>query len=247
MNNGILAQSLAYATARITQEGRYGVVAAFSDVMAEYSALRRSVGLCDFSTHGKFKITGDDYVRWLSELVSRDLEFFDTEKTLFALCLNEQGEALDLVTLYKYEDAILVETEASNRDRLADWFEQHRTDAVVIEDVSEELALIGFEGPQAFKVARMLIDFEISSIPFQSFVETTKDGQLLTLARIGSTGEYGYKVFAPAEYSACIMGRTLCQSLRSGWQTMWQRSVRDCHARSTPAGDTGRDQPSGCA
>src|SRR5690348_10225904 len=102
MNNGILAQSSTHIDAHITEQGGYGVVTSFGSVMEEYAALRGTVGLCDFSTHGKFKLSGPHHVDWLAKLVSRDLDFFDTEKTLFSLCLTEQGEILDIVTLYKY-------------------------------------------------------------------------------------------------------------------------------------------------
>ncbi|GCE49814.1 aminomethyltransferase [Thermosporothrix hazakensis] len=196
MNTGLL--TVTHEQAVMKDEAGYGIIASFGDVMKEYAAIRSSVGIFDMSTHGKFRVSGDEHVAWVSKMVSRDIEFLNSETEIFALCLDEEAKLLGIVTLYKYDDAIVIETETTDRKRLTEWFEQHREEGVEIEDISDEYALIGLEGPLAFKVAQTLLDYEISSIPFQGFVEVERDGATLLLARTGYTGEYGYKVFVPA-------------------------------------------------
>jgi len=199
MNTDQLAHEATHANAHLQNEGEYSIISSFGAINKEYAAIRGSVGIFDFSTHGKFRITGDEHVSWVSRLVSRDLEFLNSETTVFALCLNEAGEVLGIITLYKYDDAILIETETANRAVIAAWFESQRTEDIKIEDVSNRLALIGLEGPQSFKVAKTLLDFEISSVPFQGFVEVDYNGETIVLARSGYTGEYGYKIFVSSD------------------------------------------------
>ena len=196
MNTGLLTNE--QSSAQIYTEGKYEMVASFGDVAEEYAAIRGSVALFDFSSHGKFKISGENHLDWISGLVSRNLEFMDSESVIMALCFNEAAEVLGIVSLYKYDDSVLIETETAERDLLAAWFEQHRTDGVEINDLSDSSALLGLEGPAAFKVAQTLLDYEISSIPFQGFVEVEYQGEPAILARTGYTGEYGYKILADA-------------------------------------------------
>lgn len=197
MNIGLLTSQEHLEQAQVRTEGAYGIVSSFSSIAEEYAAIRGSVAIFDFSTHGSFKVSGDEHVAWVASLVSRDLEFVNSETVTFALCLNETADVLGIVSLYKQDNSIIIETETADRDRLAAWFEEHRAEGIKIEDMSERIALIGIEGPAAFKVVQTLLDYEISAIPFQGFVETTYQGETLLLARTGYTGEYGYKVVAP--------------------------------------------------
>jgi aminomethyltransferase len=197
MNIELLTSTEAFTQAQIREEGAYDVVASFGNSAEEYAAVRGSVAIFDFSTHGRLRISGDDHVAWTSKLVSRDLEFLNSETATFALCLNEQAEVLGIITLYKFDDAILIETETSERDLLTAWFVEHSEEGIQIEDVSEESFLLGLEGPVAFKIIQTLLDYEVSSIAFQGFIEVEYQGEQLLLARTGYTGEYGYKLLAP--------------------------------------------------
>lgn len=180
-------------------QGQSRVEGAYDEVTSsEYAAVRGNVAIFDFSTHGLLKVSGDDHVAWASKLVSRDLEFLNSETATFALCLNEQADVLGIITLYKFDDAILIETEPAERELLATWFIEHCEEGIEIEDVSEQSCLIGLEGPVAFKVVQTLLDYEVSSITFQGFVEVEYQGETLLLARTGYTGEYGYKLIVPA-------------------------------------------------
>lgn len=181
------------------------------DVKREYAAIRGSVGIFDFSAHGKFKVSGENHIPWLSHLISRDLEFMNSERSAFALCLNDESKVLGILTLYKYDESIWVETDVDARERIAAWFSQHQEDGVEVEDISDGYDLIGLEGPSAFKVAQSLIDFEISSIPFQGFVDIEWQDTTVLLARTGYTGEYGYKLFVPAEQGNALWNELLAQ------------------------------------
>lgn len=213
MNMELLTSQEAFAQRQVRAEGTRDGAAC-----AEYAAIRGNVAIFDFSTHGQLKISGDDHVAWTSKLVSRDLEFLNSETATFALCLNEQADVLGIITLYKFDDAILIETEPAERELLADWFTQHREEGIEIEDVSEQSLLLGLEGPAAFKVVQALLDYEVSSIAFQGFVEVEYQGETLLLARTGYTGEYGYKLIAPANIAPQLWNELHEQVYKLGGQ-----------------------------
>ena len=199
--NTLLIQTTDAQTSIQTHNG-YPVVSSYGDVYQEYAAIRGSVGIFDFSSHGKFRISGDNHISWLSRLVSRDLEFSNSETVTFALVLQEQAEVVGIVSLYKYDDAIWLETETAERERIAAWLESQQEEDVQIEDISNDYGLIALEGPQSFKVVQQLINFEISSIPFEGFTDITWQGVNVMLSRTGYTGEYGYKLFIPEKQAA---------------------------------------------
>ncbi|WP_075618275.1 glycine cleavage T C-terminal barrel domain-containing protein [Paenisporosarcina indica] len=211
-NTEILTQSVKDFS-NILNKGGYEVVGSYSDVESEYNVIRNQVALIDYSANGKFKVTGDEHVEFVNNLLSFDIEYLDIEKTAFSLILNEEGQVVDLVTLYKQEDYLLIETSVAKRNEVYEFLSKNNdSDEIVIEDVSNTLSAIAFEGPYAWKLGQPLIDFDISSLPFQSFVETTWNDEKLIFARTGVTGEYGYKVFLPTVSALKIWSFLLTQS-----------------------------------
>ncbi|MEH7895736.1 aminomethyl transferase family protein, partial [Bacillus thuringiensis] len=74
------------------------------------------------------------------------------------------------------------------------WLENQKTNGIEIIDISQTHSLLGFEGPYAWRLAQQFLDFEISSLPFQSFVLNQLFGKEILLARTGVTAEYGYQL-----------------------------------------------------
>ncbi len=183
--------------ARVT-EGESQRVLVFEDQISEYYALRKKVGLLDYTATGIFRIEGRESIDFLNFLVTKNIEFMEYGQVISALLLSVEGTFVDLVVLYKLEDCVLLETSQSNYEKVKTHLQMYvgRFDAVVI-DQSYDLGLIGFEGPNAWKVAQTLLDFEVSTLSFQTFLNFSWEGKSLLLVRTGSTGEYGYKILVP--------------------------------------------------
>lgn len=187
----------------------YAVVATYTNEVEEYDALRNGVGLYDLSAAGKFVVGGDAHLEFMNQLVTKDIEFLDVEKTIFTLLLNDEGNVIDAVTLYKREESILIETSVAGRDAVGAWLEARKTDEVELEDVSDKLSILAFEGPYSWKAGAGLIDFDISLLPFQSFVENEINGHQAIFCRNGVTGEYGYKVVIESEAAPALWEQLL--------------------------------------
>ncbi|WP_346780824.1 glycine cleavage T C-terminal barrel domain-containing protein [Bacillus cereus] len=96
--------------------------------------------------------------------------------------------------MFKNEDSITVITTAHKKDTVLAWLENQKTNGIEIIDISQTHSLLGFEGPYAWRLAQKFLDFEISSLPFQSFVLNQLFGKEILLARTGVTAEYGYQL-----------------------------------------------------
>ena len=177
--------------------GGYTEVISYVEVVEEYNVLRKGVGLIDLSACGKLKLTGEAHVEFINRTVSKDIEYLDVEKTALTLLLDYEGKVIDLITVFKLEDSILLQTSTGKRQQVLDWFNELKTDGVEVEDLSDTMAIVAFEGPYAWKLGQTLINFEISSLPFQSFTEIEYAGEPAIFARTGVTGEYGYQVLVP--------------------------------------------------
>ncbi|MED3616093.1 aminomethyltransferase [Bacillus wiedmannii] len=159
-----------------------------------YDAVRSGIGVIDLSETGRIVVKGEDHVEFLDRLVTKDIMFMEEETTLFTLLLQEDGTVIDIINLFKNEDSITVITTAHKKDTVLDWLENQKTNGIEIIDISQTHSLLGFEGPYAWRLAQKFLDFEISSLPFQSFVLNQLFGKEILLARTGVTAEYGYQL-----------------------------------------------------
>ncbi|WP_258278556.1 aminomethyltransferase family protein [Paenibacillus sp. SC116] len=181
----------------LRDESGYGVIAAFQGAEHEYRALRNHVGLIDLSASGLYLISGEDFVEFVSSLLTKDIDFLDIEKTLTSLMLDEDGHIIDMVSVYRLEQSILIETSAARRDKVGAWLAERKSDGVEIENWNATRTMIGFEGPYAWQLAQTIVPFDISSLPYQAFVEIELEEEPIVFIRSGFTGEYGYKIIVP--------------------------------------------------
>ncbi|MGA4500991.1 aminomethyl transferase family protein [Bacillus bombysepticus] len=159
-----------------------------------YDAVRNGIGVIELSATGRIVVKGEDHVEFLDRLVTKDIMFMEEETTLFTLLLQEDGNVIDLINLFKNEDSITVITTPHKKDTVLAWLENQKTNGIEIIDISQTHSLLGFEGPYAWRLAQQFLDFEISSLPFQSFVLNQLFGKEILLARTGVTAEYGYQL-----------------------------------------------------
>ncbi|MDQ0229078.1 hypothetical protein [Metabacillus malikii] len=218
MNTTLKLSSFTQSTsqnAELVDKAGYGVVEYYTDVKAEYSAIRHGAGIYDATANGLIKVSGGQFLEFVNDFITIDIEFLDIEKSVFSLILDEQGNIIDLVTVYLLDESIIIETSPIKRETIFTRLRELSTvHEVEIEDLTESTTLLQIEGPYSWKVCEKLIDFEISSIPFQSFVEFEYNEQAAILARTGVTGEYGYKVFVKHEHAVELYNFLLSQNHR---------------------------------
>src|SRR5205814_7214895 len=70
---------------------------------------------------------------------------------------------------------------------------------VTVTDVSKRHRVFGLEGPESFRIVQKFLEFPVASMAYRSFAQTTHGGIELTVSRTGVTGEYGFKLWAPAD------------------------------------------------
>jgi glycine cleavage system aminomethyltransferase T len=180
----------------------------------EYRSLRSSAAVFDHAGVGLIACAGEAGDR-VALLVSRDIEFLTSEQCTTAALLAATGEVIDILTVYRLDDGLLLETSVGRRHAVLDSI--HRaigTEGVT--DLSQTYASIGIEGPYSWGVVGRVIGHEYSAIPYESVVEITWAGSPVLMARTGFTGEYGYKWIGNREAITDLLASLLAQAGPAG-------------------------------
>ena len=150
MTRTILSEHLAAHGARLGEYGGAETLAAFGDPQAEFAALRSAAGLFDLGWRAKLAVTGEDRVRWINGMVTGNVRDLPLGRGTYSFLLNPQGHILGDLYIYNRGDNLLLDTDASQSQRLREVFEKYIImDDVEVTDISEKLTALGLRGPQA--------------------------------------------------------------------------------------------------
>ncbi len=127
----------------------------YGDVRSEFQALVTGCGVYDLSSRSKIKLTGGDRVRWLNGMVTNNIRDLAPDHGVYCFLLNAQGHVQADLYAYNLGDSLMVDTEASQREKVLQLFDHYIiADDVEVADISDKLTAIGAAGPQAQTVLR---------------------------------------------------------------------------------------------
>jgi aminomethyltransferase len=146
---------------------------------------------------GRLIIKGEEAERFINRMVTNNTSRLEPMSGLYTVMLNNDGGIIDDLIVYKLDDQkFLLVYNASNRDKDYNWFNKHskRFDASLI-NVSNEIAMIAIQGPQAEDVLQNIVDKDISKIKRFGLIKVKVSRFDSWLARTGYTGEDGFELF----------------------------------------------------
>ena len=181
-----------------------------SGILKEHLATRRFGGLFDVSHMGRFRIHGKDTIPFLQHVLTNNAESLEPWQAQYTLIPNENGGLLDDAYLYHPGDEYFLVVNASNREK--DWNhfqEQAKAFDVRLEDETNEVAMIAFQGPLSGRIlSEVKRDGRMPETFRNSLSEMTILGTKLLVARTGYTGEpIGFEVFVPADKAEALWAR----------------------------------------
>ena len=181
-----------------------------SGILKEHLATRRYGGLFDVSHMGRFRIYGKDTVAFLQHVLTNNAESLEPWQAQYTLIPNENGGLLDDAYLYHPGNEYFLVVNASNREK--DWNhfqEQAKAFAVNLEDETDQVAMIAFQGPLSGRIlSEVKRDGAMPETFRNSLSAMTILGTKVLVARTGYTGEpLGFELFAPADKVEGIWAR----------------------------------------
>lgn len=170
------------------------------ELSKSYSSVREAIGMFDFSNLTKLIISGEDAIKFLDFLLPGNVLYLELNRIMHSAILNEQGQIVDVVYLYRFPDHFLLLGNPSQKNKVLELFKKYRLPNLEIVDITEEWGIISLEGPYSFEVVKKIIGFEVLGLRYLRFLETSwGDFSRVICARSGVTGEYGYRIFVPRQ------------------------------------------------
>ncbi|MGB3413684.1 MAG: glycine cleavage system aminomethyltransferase GcvT [Microbacteriaceae bacterium] len=190
------------AGASFTDFAGWSMPVRYQSDLAEHLAVRQSAGLFDVSHMAEFQISGPDAAAYLDFALSSLISRISDGQAKYSLILTESGGIVDDVIVYRVDDEqFLVVANAGNRfqafDALRDRTAGFKVDLV---DLSDELALLALQGPNAAKILDATTGFEtlsLDELKYYRYQAATFRGVEVHLARTGYTGEDGFELMLP--------------------------------------------------
>jgi aminomethyltransferase len=174
-------------------------------ITAEHKAVRQKAGLFDVSHMGEFLVRGPGAIDFVNYVTTNDVAKLAVGQAHYSTILNDGGTIEDDCLVYRLPDHLMMVVNASNVAKDLAHISQHlgRFDAT-IEDISERIALLALQGPEAERILQQLTKSDLASIGYYHFVEGTVGGQPTIISRTGYTGEDGFELYFDGQYAEKI-------------------------------------------
>jgi aminomethyltransferase len=185
--------------AKIVFYGGYTMPQEYKGLVAEHRAVRQAAGLFDVSHMGRIYITGKDAIAFVDKLVTNQIQGQPSNKAIYAIMCNEQGQAIDDLIAYVIKpNKILLVINAINAHIDLAWMQQQKGSFDVnIEVVTSSLLQLAFQGPLAEAILQEKITkkVELSQLKFMTYLITHYQGEELIISRSGYTGSDGFELY----------------------------------------------------
>ena len=161
----------------------------------EYHAIRNSAALLDVSPLFKYHLEGPDAARLLDRVITRDVEKMPVGTVLYTTWCDGEGKVIDDGTVARLDEDRFRMTAADPNYR---WLgDNARGLNVTIEDVSDCVAALALQGPNARVILEHAAQQDLASLRYFRLTTATIRGVPVTITRTGYTGDLGYEVWMP--------------------------------------------------
>ncbi|HAT09060.1 MAG TPA: glycine cleavage system aminomethyltransferase GcvT [Planctomycetes bacterium] len=174
----------------------------FAGIQAEHAAVRTAAGMFDVSHMGRLRVTGPGSTAFLSRLVCRKISDMKAGQVRYGMVLADDGTVEDDILVSREADhQFHVVVNAGNREKILGLWRPETSAAVILQDLSQEQAMIAVQGPRA---CALLAGLGLDPAPLRiySFRDVAWRGVTVRVSRTGYTGEDGGELFLPAERAA---------------------------------------------
>ena len=168
----------------------------------EYHAIRSSAALFDISPLFKYEIRGPDAVRFLDRVVTRDVSKCQLDQVLYTPWCDEFGKVMDDGTLSRLSDDAFILTSAEPNLR---WLLDNVLGfKVTVEDVSDSVAALSLQGPNARAILNRATDGAVDDVRFFRQTRALISGTDVRITRTGYTGDLGYEIWVGGAHAEPI-------------------------------------------
>jgi len=175
-------------------------------ITAEHKAVREKAGLFDVSHMGEFIVRGPKAVEFVNHVTTNDVAALKPGEAQYSTILREDGTIVDDCLVYRADDRVLMVVNGSNIDKDFAHISRFVGDFdVTLDDISDKVALLALQGPDAARILQKQTDTDLSQIKYYEFTTGTVAGvENVYISRTGYTGEDGFELYFKSEYAPTI-------------------------------------------
>lgn len=179
----------------------------YRGIIEEHNHTRTAASLFDVSHMGRLKISGSGALAFLQKVCTRNLDKCSVGQCVYSLLCNEAGGVRDDIIVSRYDKHFLVVCNASNREKVLAWFNQHADGGVKIEDETFTTAMVAVQGPKAMNLLDSVLPEPVSDTPRYHFTQQRYMMFIqFSVFRTGYTGEDGAEIICGVKAASMAMG-----------------------------------------
>lgn len=188
---------LHHRKAKVTVFAGFEMPIWYKGITSEHLAVRNSVGVFDISHMGRVIITGLNAEAFLNYVITNDVSVLSPNDAQYSVMCNESGGIIDDFVVYRLDtESFLMVYNATNRKKDYAWLIKNAEGYdVKIEDISDDVAMLAVQGPNAEKTLQRISTEDLSLIKRFKCGRTKLADVEVFLARTGYTGEDGFEIF----------------------------------------------------
>jgi aminomethyltransferase len=182
----------------------------YTSIQAEHKAVREAAGLFDVSHMGQIHLSGPNAIEATEALLSCAVASLGVDRARYGLMLNDQGGCVDDVMLTREaDDALFLCVNASNIDKDVAWIRDHVGGEVVVDNRSDETALLALQGPAAKTILTRLMKSEMPLPKRFRVARLEIAGISVLVSATGYTGSPGFELYLAAEHAEALFDALL--------------------------------------
>ena len=179
----------------------------------EMQLVRQNVGLADVSSLGKIDIQGPDAAEFLNRVYVNGFAKLAVGSTRYGVMLNDDGVVLDDGTTSRISGTqFYMTTTTAQAGEVMSWLEyllqMHWTDLNVhVTSLTDEWGGMAVSGPNsrhALQLAFPDSDVTTEALPYMGVMDLEFEGVAVRILRLSFSGELGYEVHCPANYTTAL-------------------------------------------
>ncbi len=175
----------------------YKIAREYSNTELEYTAMRNTAGVLDITPMHKYDIKGADAIKFVDKLVTRNASEIKSGQVMYIIWCNEDGNVIDDGTVFCFDSNHL---RIFCAERNLNWFSDTAIGFdVEVEDVSDTIAALAFQGPLSCKILNLLNVKNIENLRPFYFDDFDLNGCKVTISRTGFSGDLGYEIWCKNE------------------------------------------------
>ena len=192
--------------AKMHEFAGYDMPIEYTGIIEEHQTVCRSVGVFDVSHMGEFLVKGEKALDFIQYVTSNDASRLVPGKVQYTCFPNETGGIVDDLLVYACADGKhMLVVNAANIEKDWEWCCNHNPMKAELENISDGVAQLAVQGPDAIKVLQKLTSLDLSVVPYYSFCIGELAGiKNMVISNTGYTGAGGFELYFSPENALTV-------------------------------------------